>query len=44
MSFGRDASRQAMDRGLTPDQIEVFEEEFAARPANRLMQNAVTRP
>ncbi len=43
MSFGRDASRQAMDRGLTPDQIEVFEKEFAARPANRLMQNAVTR-
>ncbi|WP_261800994.1 aminopeptidase C [Streptomyces sp. PBH53] len=43
MSFGRDASRQAMDRSLTPDQIEVFEAEFAARPANRLMQNAVTR-
>ncbi|WP_031227233.1 aminopeptidase C [Streptomyces roseochromogenus] len=32
-----------MDRSLTPDQLEVFEKEFAARPVNRLMQNAVTQ-
>jgi bleomycin hydrolase len=32
-----------MDRSLTPDQLELFEKEFAARPANRLMQNAVTQ-
>ncbi|MFF7632993.1 aminopeptidase C [Kitasatospora sp. NPDC008050] len=32
-----------MDRSLTPDQLQLIEEEFAARPANRLMQNAVTR-
>ncbi|WP_199833829.1 aminopeptidase C [Streptomyces sp. NRRL B-3648] len=43
MSFGNDDSRQAMDRSLTPDQLESFEKEFAARPANRLMQNAVTQ-
>ncbi|MDF3293038.1 C1 family peptidase [Streptomyces silvisoli] len=28
---------------MTPDQIEFFEKEFAARPVNRLMQNAVTQ-
>ncbi|WP_369368489.1 aminopeptidase C [Streptomyces sp. CG4] len=43
MTFGNDDSRQAMDRSLTSDQIEVFEKEFAARPQNRLMQNAVTQ-
>ncbi|WP_218639360.1 aminopeptidase C [Streptomyces sp. IMTB 2501] len=43
MSFGNDNSRQAMDRRLTPDQLDVFEKEFAARPVNRLMQNAVTQ-
>ncbi|EST19088.1 aminopeptidase [Streptomyces roseochromogenus subsp. oscitans DS 12.976] len=43
MTFGNDDSRQAMDRSLTPDQLEVFEKEFAARPVNRLMQNAVTQ-
>ncbi|OLZ69050.1 aminopeptidase [Streptomyces sp. IMTB 2501] len=32
-----------MDRRLTPDQLDVFEKEFAARPVNRLMQNAVTQ-
>ncbi|MBB5928747.1 aminopeptidase C [Streptomyces echinatus] len=32
-----------MDRSLTSDQLEAFEKEFAARPANRLMQNAVTQ-
>ncbi|WP_229377345.1 aminopeptidase C [Streptomyces sp. VRA16 Mangrove soil] len=32
-----------MDRSLTPTELEFFEKEFAARPANRLMQNAVTR-
>ncbi|KUM99634.1 aminopeptidase [Streptomyces yokosukanensis] len=32
-----------MDRSLTPDQLEFFEKEFAARPVNRLMQNAVTQ-
>ncbi|MGF1427023.1 aminopeptidase C [Kitasatospora sp. LaBMicrA B282] len=42
MTLGNDDSRQAMDRSLTLDQIRSFEEEFAARPANRLMQNAVT--
>ncbi|GAA3124442.1 C1 family peptidase [Streptomyces rameus] len=43
MSFGNDDSRPAMDRSLTSDQLEAFEKEFAARPANRLMQNAVTQ-
>ncbi|MEU3824107.1 C1 family peptidase [Streptomyces sp. NPDC029080] len=43
MSFGNDDSRPAMERDLTPDQLEAFEKEFDARPANRLMQNAVTR-
>ncbi|GAB2712600.1 C1 family peptidase [Kitasatospora kifunensis] len=43
MTFGDDRSHQAMDRSLTPNQLHAFEEEFAARPANRLMQNAVTR-
>jgi bleomycin hydrolase len=32
-----------MERSLTPDELELFEKEFAARPANRLMQNAVTQ-
>ncbi|MET9015028.1 C1 family peptidase [Streptomyces olivaceoviridis] len=32
-----------MERSLTPDQLELFEKEFTARPVNRLMQNAVTR-
>ncbi|MFJ5031277.1 aminopeptidase C [Streptomyces sp. NPDC088560] len=32
-----------MDRSLTPDQLESFDKEFAARPVNRLMQNAVTQ-
>ncbi|WP_327064661.1 C1 family peptidase [Kitasatospora sp. NBC_01250] len=32
-----------MDRSLTPAQLHAFEEEFAGRPANRLMQNAVTQ-
>ncbi|POX59534.1 aminopeptidase [Streptomyces sp. Ru62] len=32
-----------MERGLTPDQLELFEKEFTARPVNRLMQNAVTQ-
>ncbi|MFJ9127499.1 aminopeptidase C [Streptomyces sp. NPDC102340] len=31
------------DRSLTPAQLESYEKEFAARPANRLMQNAVTQ-
>ncbi|MET8472307.1 C1 family peptidase [Streptomyces sp. NPDC006422] len=31
------------DRALTPAQLEHYEKEFAARPANRLMQNAVTQ-
>ncbi|MET8770948.1 C1 family peptidase [Streptomyces sp. NPDC004658] len=43
MTFGNDDSRQAMERSLTPDQVELFEKEFAARPVNRLMQNAVTQ-
>lgn len=43
MSFGNDDSHPAMDRSLTSDQLEAFEKEFAARPANRLMQNAVTQ-
>lgn len=43
MTFGSDDSPQAMDRSLTPDQLEFFEKEFAARPVNRLMQNAVTQ-
>ncbi|GGS74087.1 aminopeptidase C [Streptomyces cinerochromogenes] len=43
MTFGDEDSRQAMERSLTPDRIEWFEKEFAARPANRLMQNAVTQ-
>ncbi|WP_249416692.1 aminopeptidase C [Streptomyces sp. TS71-3] len=32
-----------MAAGLTPDQLEFFEKGFAARPANQLMQNAVTQ-
>ncbi|MFG2634013.1 aminopeptidase C [Streptomyces sp. NPDC048362] len=32
-----------MDRGLTADQLDLFEKEFAARGVNRLMQNAVTQ-
>ncbi|NGN63026.1 C1 family peptidase [Streptomyces sp. A7024] len=32
-----------MDRSLTKEQLETFEREFTARPANRLMQNAVTQ-
>ncbi|OIK05429.1 aminopeptidase C [Streptomyces monashensis] len=32
-----------MDRSLTPDHLESFDKEFAARPVNRLMQNAVTQ-
>ncbi|MBL1106827.1 C1 family peptidase [Streptomyces sp. 5-8] len=43
MSFGNDDSRPAMERSLTSDQLEAFEKEFTARPANRLMQNAVTQ-
>jgi bleomycin hydrolase len=43
VTFGNDDSRPAMARGLTPDQVELFEKEFAARPTNQLMQNAVTR-
>ncbi|MEV5171223.1 C1 family peptidase [Streptomyces flaveolus] len=43
MTFGNDDSRQAMERSLTPDLHELFEKEFAARPVNRLMQNAVTQ-
>ncbi|GAA3122122.1 C1 family peptidase [Streptomyces echinatus] len=43
MSFGNEDSRPPMDRSLTSDQLEAFEKEFAARPANRLMQNAVTQ-
>ncbi len=43
MTFGNDDSRQAMGRSLTPDQAELFEKEFASRPVNRLMQNAVTQ-
>ena len=43
MTFGNDDARQAMDRSLASDQLEFFEKEFAARPLNRLMQNAVTQ-
>ncbi len=43
MTFGNDDSRRPMERGLTPDELELFEKEFAARPVNRLMQNAVTQ-
>lgn len=43
MTFGNDDSRRPMERSLTPDQLELFEKEFTARPVNRLMQNAVTR-
>ncbi|GAA3733768.1 C1 family peptidase [Streptomyces tremellae] len=43
MTFGHDDSRPAVPRALTPDQIEAYEKDFAARPANQLMQNAVTR-
>ncbi|GAA1951790.1 aminopeptidase C [Kitasatospora viridis] len=43
MTTGDEDSRRAMDRSLTPDQLGLFEEEFAARPGNRLMQNAVTQ-
>lgn len=43
MTIGNDRSHEAMDRSLTPAQLHAFEEEFAGRPANRLMQNAVTQ-
>ncbi|MGW4601052.1 aminopeptidase C [Streptomyces sp. NPDC004457] len=43
MTFGNDDSRRPMECGLTPDELELFEKEFAARPVNRLMQNAVTQ-
>ncbi|MEW2511952.1 C1 family peptidase [Streptomyces sp. NPDC046870] len=43
MTFGDDDSRRPMERGLTPNELELFEKEFAARPVNRLMQNAVTQ-
>ncbi|WP_406137932.1 aminopeptidase C [Streptomyces sp. NBC_01089] len=44
MTFGNDDSRSgSMNRSLMPEQLEYFDKEFAARPANRLMQNAVTR-
>src|SRR5215207_162226 len=31
-----------MERNLTPEQLELFEKEFASRPQYRVMQNAVT--
>ncbi|MBP0455905.1 aminopeptidase C [Streptomyces montanisoli] len=43
MSYGNDDPRPTVARSLTPDQVELFEKGFAARPANRLMQNAVTQ-
>ncbi|WP_328318667.1 aminopeptidase C [Streptomyces sp. NBC_00388] len=43
MTFGNDDSRPAMNRSLVPEQLESFEKGFAARPTNRLMQNAVTQ-
>ena len=43
MTIGNDGSRRAAARSLTPDQLELFEKGFAARPMNRLMQNAVTQ-
>ncbi|WP_329560405.1 aminopeptidase C [Kitasatospora sp. NBC_01266] len=43
MTFGNDGAHPAMGRQLTSDQLQLFEEEFAARSANLLMQNAVTR-
>jgi bleomycin hydrolase len=43
VTFGNDDSRPAQARNLTPDQIDLFEKGFAARPGNRLMQNAVTQ-
>ncbi|MCA1220974.1 aminopeptidase C [Streptomyces sp. 8L] len=43
MTLGNNDSRSAMTRSLTPDQLDLFEKGFAARPENRLMQNAVTR-
>lgn len=43
MTFGNDGSRSAMNRSLMPEHLESFEKEFAARPMNRLMQNAVTQ-
>ncbi|MET7786000.1 C1 family peptidase [Streptomyces sp900116325] len=43
MTLGLPHPHQATDRSLTPAQFEVFEKEFASRPANRLMQNAVTQ-
>ncbi|MYW62934.1 aminopeptidase [Streptomyces sp. SID8379] len=43
MTLGHSHSPQANDRSITPAQLEHFEKEFAARPANRLMQNAVTQ-
>lgn len=32
-----------MERNLTAEQLELFEKEFASRPAYRVMQNAVTK-
>lgn len=43
MTLGHPHPHQATDRSLTPAQFEVFEKEFVSRPANRLMQNAVTQ-
>ncbi|MFI5978063.1 aminopeptidase C [Streptomyces sp. NPDC051452] len=43
MTSGNEDSPQPMDRGLTADQLDLFEKEFAARGVNRLMQNAVTQ-
>ncbi|WP_405778564.1 aminopeptidase C [Streptomyces sp. NBC_00859] len=43
MTFGNDDSRSAANRSLTPEQLEFLEKGFAARPVNRLMQNAVTQ-
>ncbi|MGW2340829.1 aminopeptidase C [Streptomyces sp. NPDC001661] len=49
MTLGHPHTSRSIDapddsgRGLTTDQIEGYEKEFAARPANRLMQNAVTQ-
>ena len=31
-----------MERNLTPEQLELFEKEFASHPSSRVMQNAVT--
>lgn len=43
MTLGNDDTRPAMARALSPDELELFEKEFAARPTNRLMQNAVSQ-